>query len=159
MAELMRQHGLDLVGVKARQQGVEKHDPARPAEAGEIGVAMGRPARSVHHEQAVQRKAAALRQALDASGQFGVGERRELVEQGGDEHRVDDQQREVEHRPERPGPDPPVVAGAAHQPQHRGRQRQAQDRRDQQALGGIHREKPGRHAVETEARLQPELPP
>ncbi len=120
---------------------------------------MGRAARAVHHEQPVEREAAALRQALDAPGQLRIGQRGEFVEERGDEHRVDDQQRQVERRPERPGPDPPVRARAAHQPQHRGRQRQAQHRGHGQPLDGVGREQPRRHAVKAEAGLQPELPP
>ena len=159
MAELVGQHGLDLVAVQARQQRVEEDNAARAAEAGEVGVAVRGTARAVHHEQTVEREAAALRQALDASGQIGIGQGRELVEQRGDEHRIDDEQRQVEHHPEAPGPGPPVRAGAAHQPQHGGGQRQPQHGRHQQALERVRHEQPGCHAVETETGFQSELPP
>ncbi|KAG1439384.1 hypothetical protein G6F57_019435 [Rhizopus arrhizus] len=108
---------------------------------------------------AIERKTATLRQALDASRQVRVGQRGELVEQRRDEHRIDDQERQVEHGPKRPRPDPPVGARAAHQPQHRSGPRQAQHGGHQQALGGIGNEEFRCHAVEPEARLKLELPP
>ena len=52
VAELMRQHRLDLVAAQAFQQRVEEHDAFGLAEAGEVGVAVRAALRAVHHEQA-----------------------------------------------------------------------------------------------------------
>ncbi|MNV42061.1 hypothetical protein D3C71_1337200 [compost metagenome] len=159
VAQFVRQHGFDLVAVQPRQQRVEEHDAARPAESGEVRVAVARAARSVHHEQTVERKAAALGQALDALGQRRVGKRGELVVEGGDEPGVDDLHGHAERRPKRPGPDPPVRACAAHEPQHGGDQGQAKQQREERVLRAVADEQFGRHAVEAEPGFQPELAP
>ena len=63
MAELVREHRLHLLGLQPGEQGVEEDDPARRAEAGEIGVAVRRAAAAVHHEQALGGEAGARHQA------------------------------------------------------------------------------------------------
>ena len=65
VAELVREHRLDLVGREAREQRVEEDDALGAAEAGEERVAVARAARAVHHEQAAVREAAAREQRLD----------------------------------------------------------------------------------------------
>ena len=82
MAQLMGQHRLDLAAVEALQQGVEEHHPLGRAEAGEIGIAMGRAAAAIHHEQSLRGKAAALHQAFDARLQASSGKGVNLLNSG-----------------------------------------------------------------------------
>ena len=51
VAELVREHRLDLVGLQRCEQRIEEDDAPRGAEAGEEGIAVARPRRAVHHEQ------------------------------------------------------------------------------------------------------------
>ena len=53
VAELVRQHRLDLAGRQPGEQGVEEDDALGRAEAGEVGVGVRRAAAAVHHEQAL----------------------------------------------------------------------------------------------------------
>lgn len=156
VAQLMGQHRLHLGRVELVQQGVEEDDPLGRAEAGEVGVAMGRALRPVHHIETRQAEAAAAHQALDALAQGAVLEGLELVEQRGDEARVDQQHQQVEDQPEAPHIEPPALAHGLHQPQHEGDQGQADDGRQQDALEGIGDEQPRGQPVEAEARLQAE---
>ena len=153
MAEFVRQHGLDLAGRQARQQRVVEDHALGRAQAGEVGVGMGRAPAAVHHEQALGAKAAARHQRTHALGKRRIGQRRELVEERGDHGRVEHQHQQLETRPRQPGPKPPPGAGRTHQPQHEGSQRQADRGTEQRALGGVEEvELPG-HAIEAEALL------
>ena len=88
MSEFMRQHRFDFRRLDARQQRVEEYDALVAADAGEVGVAVRRAQRSVHHEHAAaRRESAALEQRLDPLLERLVGERRESVEQRRDELR------------------------------------------------------------------------
>ena len=62
VAELVREHRLDLGRLEALEQGVEEHDALGLAEAAEVGVAVARALRSVHHVQARDCEAAAREQ-------------------------------------------------------------------------------------------------
>jgi hypothetical protein len=66
VAQLVRQHRLDLAGVQLGQQGVVEHHALGRAQAGEVGIGVGRAPAAVHHEQALGGKAAALHQRLHA---------------------------------------------------------------------------------------------
>ena len=156
VAEFMRQHGLDFAGRKFVQQSVEEHHPLGRAEAGEVGIGMGRAFAAVHHEQAFGLKAAARHQTLHARLQGLVGERLELVEQGRDDGRVEHQHKQVEDHPRAPGPEPPQGAGGAHQPQHQRGNRQADQRTDQRALEHVGEVQLPRHPVEAEALFDAE---
>ena len=81
VAELVREHGLDLVRRQALEQRVEEHDALRAAESGEERVAVARAARAVHHEQAAVGETAAREQRLDRVARRACGQRRELVEE------------------------------------------------------------------------------
>ena len=156
VAQLVGQHRLDLGRLQLGQQGVEEDDPLAGAEAGEVGVAVGRALRAVHHEEARQAEAAAGQQGLDAGLQGAVGQGLELVEQRRDEGGVDQHHQQVEAQPEGPHVGPPQPAHRLHQPQHEGDQRQPDDGRQHHALHRIGHEQARREAVEAEARLQPE---
>src|SRR6267378_1990370 len=87
MAELVRQHRLDFRVSETLEQRIEEHDALVPADAGEVGVAVARAARVVHDEHTPYGKAAAPQQLFDALPQLLVLERREAVEERGDECR------------------------------------------------------------------------
>ncbi len=97
--ELVRQHGLDLVLVEARDERVEEHDALGLAEAGEVGVAVAAAARAVHHEQAAGLEAALGQQLLDAALERAFLHGRELVEQRRDERGIDGHDEQAERRP------------------------------------------------------------
>jgi len=67
MAELVRQHRLDLRVGETLEQRVEEHDALVPADAGEVGVAVARAPRVVHDEYPLGGEAAARQQRFDAS--------------------------------------------------------------------------------------------
>jgi hypothetical protein len=67
VTQLVGQHGLHFGGGQLVEQGVEEDDALGGAKAGEVGIAMGRALRAVHHEQARQAEAAAGHQAFDAA--------------------------------------------------------------------------------------------
>src|SRR3569832_1253467 len=85
MAELVGEHGLELVWRQGSQQGIEKHDALLRAEPGKIGVAMLLTRRAVHDVDAAARESAAVQQILAALPQRGVLERREAIEERRDE--------------------------------------------------------------------------
>jgi hypothetical protein len=66
VAQLVRQHGVDLAGRQLGQQRVEEHHALGRAEAGEVGIGVRAALAAVHHEQALGREAAALHQRRDA---------------------------------------------------------------------------------------------
>ena len=66
VAELVREHRLDLLGREAFEQRVEEHDALGLAEAGEVRVAVAGALRAVHHVEARAAEAAAREQVLDA---------------------------------------------------------------------------------------------
>ena len=157
VAQFVRQHGLDLLRLETRQQGVEEHDALGAAEAREIGVAVGAALAAVHHEQAARREADARHQALDALLEAGVFERGELVEHRRDHARVDRNHEQLEPAPHQPGIEPPQVARLVHQGEHHPQQRQADDGADDRALDEVGEPQAGRHLVEAEALFQHEL--
>ena len=156
VAEFVREDGFDLRNVEARQQGVEEHDALGFAEAGEIGVAMAAALAAVHHEQALRGETAAGNQAFDALLHLAFLHGRELVEQRGNEGRVDRQHQRIEHDPDHPDIQPPVFTHAGHQPEHREQQRQAEQRADHCVLDQISKVHSQGHLVEPEAALNAE---
>ncbi|MNK91553.1 hypothetical protein D3C87_1116520 [compost metagenome] len=112
---------------------------------------------AIHHEQALAGEAALAQQRLDALAQALVGQRFELVEERGDEGGHDHLEQQAEGHPQQPGPDPPVGAGALHQPQHGQQQRQAQHAGNQRHLGEVEQPQAEGHLVEAEALLDAEL--
>ncbi len=82
MAELVREHRLDLLRCEPVQQRVEEHDALRAAEAGEIRVAVARAPGAVHDEQPGRREAAAREQPLDALARVARRQRRERLKSG-----------------------------------------------------------------------------
>ncbi len=159
VAEFVSQHGLDLRHRELGEQRVEEHHALGRAEPGEVGVAMGRPATAVHHEQALGGESAALHQRLHPRLQRLVGERLELVEQRRDDGGVEHQDQQVEHAPGAPRPQPPPRARRGHDPQHQRRQRQPDQRPDGSALGQICEPQPHAGAVEAEALFDAERAP
>ena len=93
VAELVRQHRLDLVRCKPLEQRVEEDDAPGAPEAREERVAVARAARAVHHEEPAAREAAAAEQRLDRLARGAFGQRRELVEQRRDHGGVEREQR------------------------------------------------------------------
>ena len=65
--ELMGQDGNNLAGAEPLQQGVEEHDALGATKASEIGVAMRRAFRPVHHEQPVAGEVRTLQQRLNCA--------------------------------------------------------------------------------------------
>jgi hypothetical protein len=80
MPQLVRQHRFHFRFAEALEQRVEEHDALVPPEAGEVGVAMARAARVVHHEHAAGGEAATRQQRLDARLERLVLKRHEAVE-------------------------------------------------------------------------------
>ena len=156
VAELVRQHRFHFLGCETGQQGVEEDDPARRAEAGEVGVSVRRAAAAVHHEQALGGEAGARHQGADAGFERRVGERLETIEERRDQGRHEHQRDQVECRPRGPGPEPPERPARGHDPEHECDQRQADDDREQQALDRIGEPEPPGHPVEAEPRLDAE---
>ncbi|MNR07817.1 hypothetical protein D3C85_1239470 [compost metagenome] len=139
--QLVRQHGFHFLAVQAGEQRVEEDDALGRTEAGEVGVAVRAALAAIHHEQALAGEAALAQQRLDALAQALVGQ----LEQ------------QAEGHPQQPGPDPPVGAGALHQPQHGQQQRQAQHAGNQRHLGEVEQPQAEGHLVEAEALLDAEL--
>ena len=148
VAELVCEHGFHFIRRQALQQRVEEDHTLGRAEAGEVRIRMRRALAAVHHEQALGAKAAAGHERAHALGQRCIGQRREFVEQRRDHGRVEQQHQQLKSSPGQPCPPPPPRSGRAHDPQHQRRQRQADGRADQRALGGIEQVQLPRHAVE-----------
>ena len=96
VAELVCENRLDLRRREPGEQGIEKHDALRGAEAREVRIAMARALRAVHDEEALGAESAAREQGLDASPEGVVRERRELVEERRDDGRIDREDHQVE---------------------------------------------------------------
>ncbi len=154
--QLVGEHGLHLARREAREQRVEEYDSLRGAEAREIGVAVRRALRAVHHVEAVRAEAAAREQRLDSILERRVRERREPVEEGRDERRVDHQDGEVERHPGDPHVQPPMLAHRLHQPQHEQDERHPERKTERGLARQIGDEQRRRHAVEAEPRLDHE---
>src|SRR2546421_1074091 len=133
MAELVRQHRLDFRVSETLEQRIEEHDALVAADAGEIGVAVARAARVVHDEYPPGREAAACEQRFDALAQRLILERREAVEERGEEYRPGPGHEEHDREAQGPGPYPPAAAGALHEHQRRDQQRTAAQHRERQA--------------------------
>ena len=159
VAELVRQHGFDFRDLQAFQQCVEEYDALAAPDAGEIGVAMHRAARAVHHEDAARGEPAALQQGFGALLERFVAQRRELVEQRRDQRRPCPGDQHRERHPHEPGIQPPQRAGPLHQEQDHEHQRSAEQQSEQQALEQVGDEQADGHAIETEARLDAEGAP
>ena len=69
VTELVREHGLQLRDRQGIDERVEEHDPFRPAEAREVGVAVGASFRAVHDEDSARLEAAAARKHFDRLAQ------------------------------------------------------------------------------------------
>ena len=151
MAQLVRQHRLDLGRGQLAQQRVEKHHALGRAKAGEVGVGVGAAAAAVHHEQALGGKAAARHQLRDALFERFVLQRLKAVEQGGDEGGVDHKHQQAETHPRAPGPQPPPFARGLHQPQHQRGQRHANGQADQRGLEHVAQPQGPGHLVEAKA--------
>ncbi|MFN8095465.1 MAG: aminotransferase class I/II-fold pyridoxal phosphate-dependent enzyme [Vicinamibacteria bacterium] len=107
VAELVREHGRDLADGQGGDEGVQEDDPLLAEQAREVGVAVGRAPRRVHHEQTAGAEASALGEREDRFAQLAVGQGREAVEDRGEDGRVDPGGEDVEGRHESPGPQPP----------------------------------------------------
>ncbi len=116
MSQLMREHRLDLGRGEARYQRVEEHDALGRPEAGEIGVAVTRTLRAVHHEQATGPESTFGEQALDAAAQAGILEGREFVEPAYENSRVKKLNNQAERNPGRPRIQPPHGPHSRHEP-------------------------------------------
>ena len=75
VAELVSEHGFDLERTQLLEQGIEEHDALVAADAGEVGIAVGRPARAIDDEDAARAEAATLQKRLDAAFERGILER------------------------------------------------------------------------------------
>src|SRR2546421_9726975 len=156
MAEPVRKTRLDFRVSETLEERIEEHDALVAADAGEIGVTVARAARVVHDEYPPGGEAAAREQRFDALAQRLVLERREAVEERGDEYRPGPGHEEHDGEPQAPGPYPPHSAGPLHEHQRRHQQRTAEQHRERKAPAQIGEEQARRGAGEAEARLEPE---
>lgn len=100
MPDLMGEHGLDLLVLELGEQGVEEHDAAPPAETGEEGIGMPRPAARIHHLELGRRKAEPAAGGEKPLAQRPCGQRRKAIEQGREEERHQEDQGELKEEPE-----------------------------------------------------------
>ena len=160
MAQLVREHGLDFLLIDALEQRIEEHDALVAADAREIGIAVRRAARSVHHEHASPgRKAAAREQRFHALAQGRVVERREAIEQRRDEARRGPRECEADAEPDEPGPQPPPRARPVHQRERREHEGRADCESQRPSLEQVEREQTRRDSVESEPRLDAKRAP
>src|SRR5271156_3762963 len=97
MSEFMGQHRLDFARVNARQERIEEYDALIASDTGEVRVAVGRAARTIHDENAALRgEAAAFEKRLDTFSKRSVAQRGKSIEQWRDEPRG--RPAECEHR-------------------------------------------------------------
>ena len=153
VAEFVCEHGLDFIGVEFVEQGVEEDDALGRTKAGEVGIAVGRAARAIHHEQTLGLEAAACQQAFDPRFQGFIGKRGEAVEERCDEGWPDQHHEQVEGKPESPHPQPPQAAHGRGQPQQHAQQRQTDDDGQGGLACGVGGEQGRGHAIEAEALL------
>src|SRR5438046_6028146 len=99
MSQFMGEHRFDLGRGEARYQRVEENDALGRAEAGEIGVAMTRALRAVHHEQVPGAESTSGEQALDAAAQARILERRKCIETAHQNGRGEELKDEAECKP------------------------------------------------------------
>src|SRR5205085_9798858 len=84
VAELVREHRLDLGSREPVDQRVEEDDALVRAESREVRVPVARAPRSVHDEKTLRVESAALDELLDAPAQIALLERREAVDERSD---------------------------------------------------------------------------
>ena len=157
VAQLVRQHRLDLVLVQARDERVEEHDALGLAEAGEVGVAVGAAARAIHHEQPAGLEAAFGEQLLDAALERAFLHGRELVEQRRDERRIDRPcMSTLNADPHQPHVEPPVVAHPPISQSTASTSGKPRAHGDRGVLGQIGEPHAAGHLVEAEACLDVE---
>src|SRR5213593_2571385 len=135
MSQFMSEHGLDLGSGETRNQSIEEHDALGPAKPGEIGVAVARAPRAIHHEKATRAKSAFGKQALDALLQGRILKRPEFVEPSRDERRVKYVDYQAEYHPRHPDVYPPPVTHSSHEPQHTQHQRDSKQGAEGRLLG------------------------
>src|SRR6266851_5754320 len=140
MAELVREHRLDLGRREPLHERVEEDDALVGAEAGEIRVAVSRAARAVHDEEPLGVEAAAFQQRLDPPPELSLLERRETVEERSDPAREHHHQHERERDPHDPGIEPPQRARGLDQPENAEEERGAERDRKRRPLDDVERE-------------------
>ena len=112
VGQLVGDDHLDLGRRRLRQEVVVDDDPPGAAEPGDVGVEGRRAPRGVGDEDLVDVHALPVGQPQDGGAERPVRHRRELVEQGLHDHRVE---RRTDHRDDhgrRAGPGEPVAAGS-----------------------------------------------
>ena len=113
--------------------------------------------RPVHHEESRTGEAAARQQRLDAFSQPGVVEWCELVEQGRDPGRIDEQHQQIESAPEDPNVEPPQATHSLHQPEHGEQHWRPDEDAQSQLLHQVDKKESERHAVEAKLLFDDEL--
>ena len=126
VAELVGEHRQHLARAHRLEQGVEEHDPLLPEEPGEVGVAVGGATRGVHHEDAARAEADAPGQGDDPVAELALGQRGELVEERGEEGRIDPGREKAEGARDHPCPEPPRRARLLHDREDGGRDGRAE---------------------------------
>lgn len=112
VAQLVRQHGDDLLGLALLNQRVVDDNVLLPRQAEEVRVAVGAALAPVDDVQLVQRELEALRQGLDAVLELALLERRQLVEEREDGDGVDCDHEDLQAGGECPEVEEELVAGA-----------------------------------------------
>ena len=120
---------------------------------------MARALAAVHHQDRLRRETGPLAELQQAIAQRPFSERRELVEQGKDQHRRDHHHHELEARHHRPRPEPPERAHPSDQLQHEPQQGITDHHREQEALHPVEQPELRGRGVEAEPFLQTELAP
>ncbi len=159
VAELVREHRLQLPGRERRDQRIEEHDALVAPEPGEVGVAVRAAARAVHDVDAARLESAAARERLDGVAQRARLEFAEAIEERRDEARPRPADEDRERGPGAECVQPPGGTGACHEPQQQRDEREQEQCADREALERVRREQRRRRAVEAKAPLDTERAP
>ncbi len=102
VAQLVREHGDDLLGLALLDEGIIDDNVLLPRESEEVGIAVGAALASVDDVQLAERELQLLRQVLDARLERARLQRRQLVEKREDGDGIDRDHEELEASSEQP---------------------------------------------------------
>ena len=156
VAQLVTQDGDHLLGLALLDQGIIEDDVLLPGESVKVGVAVGAALATVDDVQLLQREVEFLGQLLHTRLERTGFERRQFVEHGQNNDRVDSDGEDLHEHTEEPEVVEERVAGFLDDLEHRADDRRAQNDAQELALDHIRNPQLRRLLVEPELLLEDE---
>ena len=127
MANLMGQHRHQLLHLQVFNQGVIENDTLFSTQACEIGIGLGGATRAVNDKDIIQLKTGLDAEGLDCIAQLTLLQRCLLVKEGHDKGGVEHRHKDHKTTHQQPGINPEGVLGDLIKPDHRRKQRPAEN--------------------------------